>query len=63
MWETWLRSLGWEDSLEEGTTTTPVFWPGEFRGLYGPWGRKESDTTERLSVHYLNSRTSLYTYT
>ena len=29
--------------------TTPVFWPGEFHGLYSPWGRKESDTTERLS--------------
>ena len=22
------------------------FWPGEFHGLYSPWGRKESDTTE-----------------
>ena len=26
-----------------------MFWPGEFHGLYSPWGRKESDTTERLS--------------
>ena len=29
---------------------TPVFWPGEFRGLYSPWGPKESDTTEWLSL-------------
>ena len=29
---------------------TPVFWPGEFHGLYGPWGCKESDTTEWLSL-------------
>ena len=29
---------------------TPVFWPGEFHGLYSPRGRKESDTTEWLSV-------------
>ena len=34
---------------------TPVFWPGEFHGwssLAGcsPWGRKEYDKTERLSV-------------
>jgi len=29
---------------------TPVFWPGEFQGLYSPWGRKESDMTERLSL-------------
>ena len=33
---------------------TPVFWPGEFRGLYSPWGPEESDTYERLSL-------SLYT--
>ena len=24
---------------------TPVFWPGEFHGLYSPWGHKQSDTT------------------
>ena len=29
---------------------TPVFWPGEFHGLYNPWDRKESDTTEWLSL-------------
>ena len=29
---------------------TPVFWPGEFHGLYSPWGCKQSDTTERLSL-------------
>ena len=29
---------------------TPVFWPGEFNGLYSPWGCKESDMTERLSL-------------
>ena len=29
---------------------TPVFWPGEFHGLYSPWGHKESDTTERISL-------------
>ena len=27
---------------------TPVFWPGEFRGLCSAWGHKESDTTEGL---------------
>ena len=30
---------------------TPVFWPGEFHGLYSPWGYKELDTTEQLSLH------------
>ena len=28
---------------------TPVFWPGEFHGLYSPWGREELDKTEPLS--------------
>ena len=28
---------------------TPVLWPGEFHGLYSPWGCKDSDTTERYS--------------
>ena len=44
MWETWVQSLGWEDPLEKGKLPTPVFWAGEFRGLYNPWGLKESDT-------------------
>ena len=30
---------------------TPVFWPGEFCGLYSPWGHKELDTTEPLALH------------
>ena len=38
------RSPGEGDRLP-----TPVFWPGEFRGLDRPGGRKESDMTERLS--------------
>ena len=32
IWETWTRSLGWEDPLEEGVATHPVFLPGE-----SPW--------------------------
>ena len=56
MWETWVRSLGWEDPLEKEMATTPVFLPGEphrQRSLvsYSPWGHKESDTTEWLSAH------------
>ena len=33
----------------------PVFWPREFHGLYSPWGHKESDTTEQLSLHLYES--------
>ena len=32
MWGTWVQSLGWEDPLEEGMATHPVFLPGE-----SPW--------------------------
>ena len=54
MWETWLRSLGWEDPLEKGKAATPGFWPGASHGLYGLWGRKELDTTEQLSFYFLS---------
>ena len=30
----------------------PVFWPGEFHGLYSPWGCKELDTTEQFSLNF-----------
>ena len=35
---------------------TPVFWPGEFHGLYGPWGCKELDTTVQLSLSFTSSK-------
>ena len=50
MRETRVRSLGWEDPLKKGTLPTPVFWLGEFHGLYSPWGRKESNMTEGVSL-------------
>ena len=49
MQETLVWFLGGEDPLEKETATTPVFWPGEFHGVYSPCGSKESDTTEWLS--------------
>jgi len=44
--------LGWEDPLEMGKATTPVFWPGEFHQLFSPWGLKELDTTKQLSLSF-----------
>ena len=35
----------WRDWLP-----TPIFWLGEFHELYSPWGCKESDMTEWLSL-------------
>ena len=38
---------GLRRSPGEGTRLpTPVFWPGEFHGLYSPWGHKELDIAE-----------------
>ena len=39
MQETWVGSLGWEDPLEKGIATTPVFWPREFHGLWDNFPR------------------------
>ena len=50
MRETWVQSLGWEDPLEKGKAAHSRLWPGEFCGLCSPWGCKESDTTEGLSL-------------
>ena len=35
---------------------TPVFWPEEFHGPYSIWDHKESDTTERLALHFTQSK-------
>ena len=42
----WVGKVPWRRER----VPTLVFWPGEFHGLYSPWGCKESDTTERLSL-------------
>ena len=51
MWETWVRSLGWEDPLEKEMATHSsilawrIPWTEELGGLQST-GSKESDTTE-----------------
>ena len=55
MWETafnpWVRKIPWRSEW----LPTPVFLPGESYGQrslasYSPWGHKELDTTERLTL-------------
>ena len=50
MRETRVQSLGWEDTLEKGKATHSSILAWRIQGLYSPWGRKESDTTEQLSL-------------
>ena len=49
--QSWVGKTPWRKAWQP----TPVFLPGEFHGWrslagYSPWGRKESDTTERPPV-------------
>ena len=50
--------LGWKVMTNlDSWQPTPVLLPGESHGRrslvgYSPWGRKESDTTERLHFHF-----------
>ena len=57
MQETWVRSLVGKILWRRKWQPTPVLLPGKSHGQrslvsYGPWGLKESDTTERL--HFLS---------
>ena len=50
IWETgfdpWVEKIPWRREW----LPTPVLWPGQFHGLYSPWGCKESEMTEQFSL-------------
>ena len=55
MWETWIRYLSWEDPLGEGMATHASILAWKVHGQrrlagHSPWGHKELDMTERLSI-------------
>ena len=50
--ETWIDPWLGKTPWRRERLPTPVFWPGEFHGLYSPWSLKESDMTERLSFSF-----------
>ena len=50
MWEIWVQSLDWEDPLEKGKATHSSILAWRIPCLYSPWGCKESDMTEQLSL-------------
>ena len=54
----WVGKIPWRREW----LPTPVFLPGEFHGQrnlagYSPWGRKESDMTERLTYTHTHTHT------
>ena len=54
VWETWVRSLGWEHALEDSMAThsSVLAWriPMD-RGACGPWGHEDWDTTTHSTQH------------
>ena len=54
VWETWVRSLDWEDPLEEDMATHSSIlakrMPTDRGAWQTPWGCKDLDTTEQLSI-------------
>ena len=61
MQETWVQSLGWEDSLGGGNGNplqhscleNPMD-GGAWQATYSSWDHKKSDTTERLTLSLFN---------
>ena len=51
MRETWVQSWVGKIPWRRERLPTPVLWPREFNGLY-PWGLKERDMTEPLSLYF-----------
>ena len=59
MQENQILSLGGEEPLEKEMATHSSILPGKFRGQrslvgYSPWGLKESDKTEKLTLPLLS---------
>ena len=46
MWETWVRSLGWENLLEKGKATHSSIVAWRIPWTVSPQGRKVSDMTD-----------------
>jgi len=53
----WVRKIPWRRKWHP----TPIFLPGKFHGQrrlggYSPWGLKELDMTEQLSMHIFTNK-------
>ena len=66
VWETWVRSLGQEDLLEQAMVIYSSTLAGKSHGRrsvagYSPWGCQESDATEQLHFLFLYLIKAYYT--
>ena len=61
------RTWEWRP-LEKGMATHSsilawrIPWTEEPGGLYSPWGRRESDTTEQVSLHFNSTKKATHTF-
>ena len=53
MWETWVRSLSWEDPLEKGTATHSSSLPWQIPWTVYSMGSQRAGHTEGLSLHFI----------
>ena len=55
MWETWIRSLGWEDPLEKGESThsSSLAW----RILWTVWNGVAKSWTQLSDLHFTSKQT------
>ena len=64
MQETQVQSLGWEDPLKKGVATHSsilawrIPWAKKLVGC-SPWGRKQSDTTEQVTLTFTSDTVPL----
>ena len=64
----WVRSLSWEDPLEEEMATHSSILPGESHGQrslvgYSPWNHKEQDMIEHLIIALNTKGKLIFNYT
>ena len=52
IWETWVRSLGWEDPLEKGKATHSSILAWKTPWIVQSMGSQRVDMTERLSLSF-----------
>ena len=52
MWETWVRSLGWEDPLEKGTAAHSIIPAWRIPWIVYSMGSQRADTTKQLLFHF-----------
>ena len=53
MQEAWVQSLGWKGPLEKGKATHSSILAWRIPWTVYPWGHKELDMIEQLSLHFI----------